>query len=142
MHTCIRPSSLSDSPKCTPSREIDAAKKVGRVSRETGASSSVENYVASPSIMKRPLIMKATEGVPSGGITIFHAYCLTAEPFCRPFCLPRYRPTPLCPICPLLVCTPSRTLFSSHRPFLCINPFPSRYFRNTRCRAFRIANFT
>lgn len=67
---------------------------------ERPAPSFVENYVASPSIMKRPLIMKATEGVPSGGITIFHAYCLTAERLQA--VLTTAVPTnPLCPICPL-----------------------------------------
>lgn len=42
--------------------------------------------------------MKAAEGVPSGSITIFHAYCLTAERLQTPFCLPRYQqPSRRCP---------------------------------------------
>lgn len=72
---------------------------------------SAENYVASPSIMKGPLIMKVAERVPSGGITIFHAYCLTTERLQAPFCLLRYQP-------------PSLNTFSSHRPFLCVNLAP------------------
>lgn len=75
---------------------------------EKPAPSFAENCVASPSIMKGPLIMKVAEGVPSGGITIFHAYCLTTERLQVPFCLLRYQ-------------LPSLDIFSSHRPFLCIN---------------------
>lgn len=99
-------------------------KKVGRTTgefHERPAPSSVENYVASPSIMKRPLIMKATEGVPSGGITIFHAYCLTAERLQAPFCLPRYQPYPVCPIYPLPVSTPFRTLSAHIDPFFALS---------------------
>lgn len=81
------------------------------------APSSAENCVASPSIMKGPLIMKAAEGVPPGGITIFHAYCLTAERLQTPFCLPRYTNT----ISPDTLPDVTNT-FSSHRPFLCVNP--------------------
>lgn len=93
---------------------------------ERPAPSSAENCVASPSIMKGPLIMKVAEGVPSGGITIFHAYCLTTERLQAPFCLPRYQP-------------PSLDTFSSHRPFLCVNSPPSCRRRDVRCSVIRIA---
>lgn len=123
-YTYLQPSSLSDSSNVclreTPRKKFAASSDDRRVLWETGAApSSVENYVASPSIMKRPLIMKATEGVPSGGITIFHAYCLTTE--CLQAVLPTAeRTNPLCPICPLPVSTPSRTLSAHIDPFFAL----------------------
>jgi len=64
--------------------------------------------------------MKVAEGVPSGGITIFHAYCLTTERLQASFCLPRYQP-------------PSLNTFSLHRPFLCVNSPASRRCGDIRC---------
>lgn len=93
MHICIQPNSRFDSldARCTPPGDTEKVRSVGWF-HERLAPSSAENCVASPSIMKRPLIMKVAEGVPSGGITIFHAYCLTTKHLQAPFCLPRYQP--------------------------------------------------